>query len=258
MLSCLSLLLAVTTLVQDSVAPRPAPAPRKARRTPAVTVTPLTPTIEPFSFAPMAIQTMPAIAAMPTIAPMAIAIPDLQAATAALAMQAPNIEMALTAIAPIVTFPDALDDESWEDLDVQEPADSLYQAGRRALNSNRYTEAATTFGRVVSRYPRSARAPEAMYWQAFAMYRIGDTKNLQAAVGVLDRLRRTYPNASSRDAANLAARIDGVLAQQGDEAAARRNQARADSAGRASKVETTTTTVTPRPDAKATVMTNRE
>lgn len=214
MLSCLSLLLAVTTLAQDSAAPPPprsAPTPRKARRTPAVTITP--PAIEPFSFAPMAIVAMPAIAAMPTIAPMMIeAMPTL----AHMAIAIP-------------------DDELWEDLDVQEPGDSLYQAGRRALNSNRYAEAATTFGRVVSQYPRSARAPEAMYWQAFAMYRIGDTKNLQAAVGVLDRRRKTYPNASTRDAANLAARIDGVLAQQGDEAAARRNQARADSAGRASK-----------------------
>jgi TolA-binding protein len=231
MLSCLSLLLAVTTLVQDSVAPA-RPAPRKVRRTPFVTTTPPTPTVEPFIFAPMAIEAMPPIeamptiapmmieampliAAMPTIAPMAIAIPDLQAATAALAMAAPNLGM--------------LYDESWDDLDVQEPGDSLYQAGRRALNNNRYQEAATTFGQVASRYPRSARAPEAMYWQAFALYRTGDTKNLNTAVSVLDSRRKSYPTARTRDAANLAARIDGVLAQRGDREAAERNAARADS-----------------------------
>jgi HEAT repeat protein len=212
MLACLSLLLAVTTIAQDSVAPA-APRARKPRRAPIVSVAPMT--IEPMMIAPMIMEAMPAIEAMPTIAPMA-----------------------MEAIGPMAAIAHVFDDASWDDqddVDSQEPGDSLYQVGRRALNSNRYQEAATTFGQVASRYPRSARAPEAMYWQAFAFYRTGDTKNLQTAVGVLDRRRKAYPNASQRDAANLAARIDGVLAQRGDEAAARRNQARADSASRTSK-----------------------
>jgi TolA-binding protein len=232
MLSCLSLVLAVTTLAQDSVAPKPST--RKPRRAPIVTVAPLT--IEPLTIAPMVLEAMPAIEAitaiepMMTIAPMTIAIPELQAATAALAMAAPHLAMQLTAIAPIAVIPDILDDESWEDLDLQEPADSLYRAGRTALNNNRYTEAAATFGRVVSRYPSSARAPEAMYYQAYALYRTGDIKNLQTAVGVLNQRRRSYPNAGVRDAENLAARIDGALAKRGDAAAAERNQTRADQA----------------------------
>jgi len=260
MLSCLSLLLAVTTIAQDSVAPA-APRGRKPRRAPIVSVAPMT--IEPMTaITPMtAIAPMTAIGPMTAIAPMTIVIPDLQAATAALPMAQPDLQalafqsapmamavqdlqVAMTAIAPIAAVADAFDDASWnaEDSDLQEPGDSLYQAGRRALNNSRYQEAATTFGQVASRYPRSARAPEAMYWQAFALYRTGDTKNLKTAVSVLDSRRKNYPNARTRDAANLAARIDGVLAQSGDREAAERNAARADSirstkAGKPNKAE---------------------
>jgi hypothetical protein len=239
-MSFLSLLLAVTTLAQDSVAPAaPAPA-RKHRRAPVVTIAPMT--IAPMTVGPM------------TIEPMVIAVPDLQAAASALmmaqpqlqaiaaqvpmvALQAPvlamaaqELQVAATAIAPIAVVGDAFDDDWDWDLDQQEPADSLYQAGRRALNRNRYQDAITAFGQVISRYPRSARAPEAMYWSAFALYRTGDTKNLKAAVELLDRLRENYPDAGVRDAENLAARIDGELARRGDAPAAERNQARADSA----------------------------
>lgn len=230
MLSCLSLVLAVTTLAQDSVAKKPSS--QKPWRAPVVTVAPMT--LEPI--APMVLEAMPAleaitaIAPMMTIAPMTLAIPDLQAATAALTMAAPDIEMALTAIAPLASLTEVYDVEPWDEIDVQEPGDSLYRAGRTALNGNRYTEAAATFASVVSRYPRSARAPDAMYYQAYALYRTGDTKNLQTAVGVLNQRRRSYPNASTRDANSLAARIDGELARRGDPEAAERNQARADSA----------------------------
>jgi HEAT repeat protein len=161
---------------------------------------------------------------------MTLVIPDLQAATTALAVTAPQVEMAVTAIAPLTVGADFFDDELSDEIDVQEPGDSLYRAARTALNNNRYTEAAATFARVVSRYPSSARAPDAMYYQAYALYRTGDTKNLQTAVGVLNQRRRSYPNAGMRDANNLAARIDGELARRGDDAAAERNQARADSA----------------------------
>jgi HEAT repeat protein len=197
-MSFLSLLLAVTTLVQDSVAPAP-PARPKHHRAPIMTIAPMT------AIAPLMIQ-----------APLAIAAHDLQ--------------LAVTALAPIVAFGDDFDDDDRELETPQEPADSLYQAGRRALDRNRYQDAIAAFGQVISRYPRSTRAPQAMYWQAFALYRTGDTKNLQAAITVLDRLRSNYPDAGVRDADNLAARIDGELAQRGDAAAAQRNQARADSA----------------------------
>ena len=242
-MSFLSLLLAVTTLAQDSVAPPTRAPARKHRRAPIVTVWPMT-------IGPMTVGPMTTIAPM-SVEPMTIVLPDLQSVTAALVMaepqlqaaqaalasaQAPltiaqDLQFAVTAIAPIAI---AGDDWNYEDEDQDqdqgEPADSLYNAGRRALNRNRYQDAVTVFGQVFTRYPRSARAPEALYWSSFALYRIGDTKNLQTAVSQLDRLRQNYPDDAGRDAENLAARIDGVLAQRGDAAAAQRNQARADSA----------------------------
>lgn len=248
-MSFLSLLLAVTTLAQDSVAPAPPPARR--HRAPFVPTVPMT--IAPMTVAPMTIGPM-TIAPM-IIEPMTLAIPDLQAATAALAMaepqlqaiaaQAPlmaaqpdlamaahDLQVAVAAIAPLapLVLAEPFGDDSWENQDPQDPADSLYQVGRRALNRNRYEDAIAAFDQIITRYPRSARAPEAMYWSAFALYRTGDTKNLQTAVGLLTRLRENFPDAAVRDAENLAARIDGVLAQRGDAPAAERNQARADSA----------------------------
>ena len=238
-MSFLSLLLAVTTLAQDSVAPAaPAPA-RKHRRAPVVTIAPMT--IAPMTVGPMTIEPMTIVPDLQAAASaLLLAQPELQAIAAqapmialqapVLAMAAQELQVAATAIAPIAVVGDAFDDDWDWDLDQQEPADSLYQAGRRALNRNRYQDAITAFGQVISRYPRSARAPEAMYWSSFALYRTGDTKNLQAAVELLARLRQNYPDAAVRDAQNLAARIDGELARRGDAEAAERNQARADSA----------------------------
>src|SRR5262245_58313680 len=57
----------------------------------------------------------------------------------------------------------------------QDPADSMYRAGRRALNRNDYRAAADQFREIRRRYPRSTYTPDAYYWQAFALYRIGGT-----------------------------------------------------------------------------------
>ena len=81
MLSCLSLLLAVTTIAQDSVAPA-APRARKPRRTPIVSIAPMT--IEPMTaITPMtAIAPMTAIGPMTAIAPMTIVIRAVRARAA--------------------------------------------------------------------------------------------------------------------------------------------------------------------------------
>src|SRR6266545_2121801 len=193
------LLLAVTTLAQDTAAP--APRARAAR-----------------------------------LAPLAAATASLQASAAALAAQAPVLAaeaQALVAQAAVLA-PSAVEvletvpPEAWAQDD---PADSLYRAGRRALNRGRYQDAVAAFSEIINKYPRSTYAGDALYWVSFALYRTGDTKNLQRAVEFLTRLRDTYPDADMRgDAETLAARVDGVLAQRGDAAAAERNQARADSA----------------------------
>jgi HEAT repeat protein len=100
----------------------------------------------------------------------------------------------------------------------EDPADSIFRLAQRALNRDEYREAARLFARVAERYPKSARAPEALYFQAFALMRIGDRRDLQSALVALERLQEDYPNAAQKgDASSLKVRVCGALAQRGDE-----------------------------------------
>jgi TolA-binding protein len=103
----------------------------------------------------------------------------------------------------------------------QDPADSLYKLGRRALTQGRYQEASDAFRRIVDRHPRSGYAADALYWHAFALYQLGGTTNLRVALARLERQRKEYPKAATRgDAAALETRIKGQLARLGDPQAA--------------------------------------
>ena len=101
----------------------------------------------------------------------------------------------------------------------QDPTDSLWRAARQALNREDYQVAATLYGDVVRRYPKTARAGDALYWAAFSLYK---NDNLDRARSLLVTQERQYPKAATlRDAAALLARIQTALAKQGDEEAAR-------------------------------------
>jgi len=103
----------------------------------------------------------------------------------------------------------------------QDPADALYRQGRDALNQEEWTTAARRFQQIRQSYPRSRYAADALYWEAFARYRTGRTDQLRMALGGLDTQRTRYPGAATRrDADQLAARIQGELARQGDSRAA--------------------------------------
>jgi HEAT repeat protein len=102
-----------------------------------------------------------------------------------------------------------------------DPADSLYRAGREQLNRSDFRRAAGTFARIVERYPRSTYAGDALYWQAYSLYRIGDIGELREASRVLDRQKAEYARAATRgDADALAIRVKGELARRGDSRAA--------------------------------------
>jgi HEAT repeat protein len=99
----------------------------------------------------------------------------------------------------------------------EDPADSLYRAARAALADGSYRRAADMFGEIASRHPKSPYAADALYWQAFALYRQGSADSLRAALGALDQQASRYPDAATgTDAAALRTRIQGVLARQGD------------------------------------------
>jgi TolA-binding protein len=103
---------------------------------------------------------------------------------------------------------------SWR---ADDPADSLYRAAREQLNRGDYRTAARSFARLVDRFPKSAYAGDALYWEAFANYSIGERDQLRDARRALDQQRRLYPKAATRgDADALLARVNGALARFGD------------------------------------------
>ena len=119
-----------------------------------------------------------------------------------------------TAVETFATQPRA----PWQ---ADDPADSLYRAAREQLNRGDYRTAAKSFALIVDRYPKSTYAGDAMYWQAYAYYSIGEQSQLRDALRVLDEQRRRYPKAATRgDADALSVRIKGALARQGDNSAA--------------------------------------
>ena len=100
-----------------------------------------------------------------------------------------------------------------------DPADSMYKAAYELLNRGEWRRAASGFGAIPQRYPNSGYAPDALYWQAFALYRIGANDDLQAALKSLETLRTKFPSAKTQsDAAALTTRIRGTLASRGDRA----------------------------------------
>ncbi len=104
----------------------------------------------------------------------------------------------------------------------QDPADSLYRAAVQRLNQDDYRRAAEMFARVQERYPRSNYAAQALYYQAFALYRNGREEDLRSGLDALRLLQDQYADAytSLREAQTLSARIQGELARRGDSQAA--------------------------------------
>ncbi|MGH7624222.1 MAG: HEAT repeat domain-containing protein [Gemmatimonadaceae bacterium] len=96
-------------------------------------------------------------------------------------------------------------------------ADSLYRTARQALNDGDYRRAADLFRRIAERYPSSSYAGDALYWQAFALYRRGGTDDLHVALESLQDQKARFPSAATHgDADALVTRIRGELAKRGD------------------------------------------
>jgi TolA-binding protein len=219
MLSCLSLLLAVTSAVQATAAP--APHARAHKRTRAITVTPF---VAPVAALEAGAQAL--IMAQPDIEALTVQAPVLAMAASDLQMAAYSLSAAPVAFAAPVFFWDGEDDEEvsepvWPEQSQADVADSLYRAARQALNNNQYSRAAELFSSIRDRYPRSTYVPNTYYWQAFALYRAGSDDNLRAARTALRAQADRYPKATtSRDARVLLRRVQGELARRGDSDAA--------------------------------------
>jgi len=103
------------------------------------------------------------------------------------------------------------------------PEDSLYRSARESLNRGEYRRASEQFQGFEQKYPKSRYVPAAMYWQAFALYRVGASDDLRQALRVLDDQRARYPDAAQEgEVASLTTRVVGALAARGDAGASTR------------------------------------
>lgn len=148
-----------------------------------------------------------------------VMIPTLGLLAAATAMAMPQQDAAVGQSGAAVAVGARSTAPAAERLYPQDPGDSLYRAARERLNRDDYRQAVDLFREVRSRYPRSRYAPQALYYQAFALYRIGDEDELRAGLDALRELERSYPESAvaREDRQSLATRIEGALARLGDE-----------------------------------------
>jgi tetratricopeptide (TPR) repeat protein len=101
-----------------------------------------------------------------------------------------------------------------------DPADSLYRAAREAMSRGDYKRAAEIFHRIPERYPQSAYAGQALYYEAYSLYRSGGDDELSAARDRLNQLKQRYPTVARNDGATLLTRVCGELAKRGDQSCA--------------------------------------
>jgi HEAT repeat protein/TolA-binding protein len=117
-----------------------------------------------------------------------------------------------------------------------DPADSVYRVARNALNVGEYGRAARMFQDIQQKYPKSAYQADAIYYEAYARYKVGTTDELEKAAKLLEPLATKTMNvsnsssndgfyaarrgASDSEVATLYNRINGVLAQRGNRDAA--------------------------------------
>jgi HEAT repeat protein len=116
----------------------------------------------------------------------------------------------------------AMPDKDPED-DADDPAEASYDTAHDLLDEEEYEAAVEAFDDLLQHHPKSLLAGEAMYWKAFALFRLEDSEHLQDARKALLDQAKLFPKAATRrDSKELLIRIDGQLARMGDSAAAAR------------------------------------
>ncbi len=179
---------------------------------------------------PMRLELPPLSVAVPSLPPMLLEVPPVPPMRIDLAL-APMTPMHVEApLPPMPPLHVSVDIGSITNLDLHpfrtaprapwaddDPADSLYRRARELLNRGDWRRASAAFKDLQLKFPTSTYAADALYWEAFALYRIGGSAELRDALAVLDDRRAKYPNARTEvDAQALATRIRGALASRGD------------------------------------------
>ena len=176
-----------------------------------------------FVLAALIILPAPVIGAQQSTAAVAPAQPSVVAPAAALSRAQSAMSQS------VADFESAHAD--WAARFPQDPADSVYREARSQLNRGEWRRASILFGQVAQRQPVSAYAADALYWQAFALYRIGGVTELREALAALDARKSRFPRAGNTDEAEtLTTRVSGALSARGDTEAQSRVRASASGA----------------------------
>src|SRR2546423_15377624 len=104
--------------------------------------------------------------------------------------------------------------EPWAKAD---PADSLYRLAREAMSRRDYKRAAELFHLIPERFPQSAYASQAIYYEAYSLYRSGGEDDLSTARDRLKALKQKDGKMWKSDGASLMTRVCGELAKRGDQ-----------------------------------------
>jgi HEAT repeat protein len=105
----------------------------------------------------------------------------------------------------------------------QKEAEKAYKAARKTLNAEEYRDAAKKFAEIYDQYPDTKYAARALYWQAYAQYKLGGKSDLKKAERALETHLDKYSDTSTReDATELYYRVLGQLAEGGDKDAAKK------------------------------------
>jgi len=101
--------------------------------------------------------------------------------------------------------------------------DQTYGAAQEALNRAAYAEAIELYKQAYEADLAGDLASKALYWRAYAHYKLGDKQHLKRALQVLELQRSRFPQAPNlAEAEALYAHVTGSLARHGDARAVRR------------------------------------
>jgi TolA-binding protein len=106
----------------------------------------------------------------------------------------------------------------------EDPADSLYRIAREAMTDGDYRRAANLFLQLVDKYPKSAKAGDALYWRAWSLHKYGveqrDKASLSEALVAVERQQKEYPESGTQPQV-LRSQIRAAQANLGDANAGR-------------------------------------
>ena len=77
-----------------------------------------------------------------------------------------------------------------EDANEGQPVEALYDKGHRSMANGNWSNAVTTYKRLVAQYPYGAYTEQALMETAYAQFKMGTNDE---AISTIDRFIRTYP-----------------------------------------------------------------